>query len=70
MKNSNQEEMVIVTVDTDLNVKVQVKGVKGKGCLALTKDIEESLGTVTKRELTPEYKEETQTQKIVRNVKH
>jgi hypothetical protein len=35
---------IIIDVAPDGQVKVEVKGVKGRGCKALTKDYEESLG--------------------------
>lgn len=38
---------VIVTVSDQGDVQVEAKGVKGSGCKALTKAIEDSLGRVT-----------------------
>lgn len=35
--------------------KISVAGVKGKGCHALTKDIEDALGEVSSRANTPDY---------------
>lgn len=43
------------TIDDDGNVSFEVKGVKGKKCLEITKDIEEALGVVVNREHTGEY---------------
>lgn len=43
------------TIDDDGNVTFEVKGVKGKKCLDITKDIEEALGVVKTREHTGEY---------------
>jgi len=39
-------------------VQVAVRGVKGEGCLGLTKNIENSVGTVEEREYTAEYYEQ------------
>jgi len=51
-----------IKIDDDGNVTFQVKGVKGKECLAITKDFEEALGIVASREKTSEfYQTETQT---------
>ena len=38
------EEKVIFEIDTKGNTKVTVKGVKGRGCKALTADFEKGLG--------------------------
>lgn len=35
---------IIVTISKNNETKVEVKGIKGKGCLALTKEFEEKLG--------------------------
>ncbi len=43
------------TIDDDGNVSFEVKGVKGKKCLEITKEIEEALGVVVNREHTGEY---------------
>lgn len=52
-----QKEEVTVTVGTDGAVTVEVKGVKGKGCDAITKAIEEALGEVTAKSYTSEAKQ-------------
>ena len=52
----NRREMEI-TIDRDGNVKVRVRGVKGAECVEFTKWLEEGLGEVEKRELTPDYYE-------------
>ena len=50
-----------ITIDDDGNVTFMVKGVKGKKCLEITKDLEEALGIVRSREKTQEfYQTETQ----------
>jgi hypothetical protein len=60
------KEKIIIEIDVDGSTKVSVEGVKGKGCEALTKDIEESLGSVTERKHTPEFSQrETQSERAV-----
>ena len=50
-----------IDIDDAGNVSFQVFGVKGKKCLAITKDLEEALGIVVKQEKTAEfYQTETQ----------
>lgn len=50
-----------VTIDKDGQVQVQVRGVKGKKCLDLTKELELALGgQVTTRVMTPESEEEVE----------
>ncbi|MHC4831509.1 MAG: DUF2997 domain-containing protein [Planctomycetota bacterium] len=44
-----------ITIDDDGNVSFEVKGVKGKKCLEITKDLEEALGMVKSREHTGDY---------------
>jgi hypothetical protein len=54
---------VIVTIDKDNKMSIEVKGVKGKKCLDLTKDLELSLGGyVESREETAEMKQSASTQ--------
>ncbi len=45
---------VIVTISEEGDVKVEAKGVTGTGCKALTKAIEDSLGTVKSDQAKPE----------------
>lgn len=47
-----------ITIDKEGRVQVAVRGVKGEGCLALTKNIEDAVGTVEEREYTAEYYEQ------------
>lgn len=47
-----------ITIDKEGRVQVAVRGVKGEGCLGLTKNIENSVGTVEEREYTAEYYEQ------------
>jgi hypothetical protein len=54
-----------VTIGKDGQVQVQVRGVKGKKCLELTKELEEALGgEVLARVMTPEAVEEETQQDI------
>lgn len=50
-----------VFIDKDGKVRIEVRGVKGKACLDITKALEAALGgQVEQREMTPEAGEETQ----------
>jgi hypothetical protein len=51
-------ETIKIEIGTDGGTQVSVKGVKGKGCEALTKGIEEALGGVADRMHTPEYNQQ------------
>lgn len=51
-----------ITISPAGEVKIQVKGVSGAGCLDLTKDLEQQLGAVEDRELKSEYYEQPQQQ--------
>lgn len=48
------EPIITLEVDTDGHVIVDVSGVQGPACQALTKALEEELGTLTQRKLKPE----------------
>jgi hypothetical protein len=49
-----------IFIDPEGEVSVRVKGLKGKGCLELTKPLEEQLGSEIKsRSYTSEYYEDT-----------
>ena len=48
-----------IDIDSAGNVSFQVKGVKGKKCMELTKEFEEALGLVTKRDKTTEFYQTT-----------
>ncbi len=55
-----------ISIDDNGNVSIKVMGMKGKDCLAVTKDLEEALGIVRNREKTAEfYQTETQVSKTV-----
>lgn len=51
---ANKQELEIMIDDTGA-VTVHVQGVKGSKCLDLTKEIEEALGVVVKRDKTGEF---------------
>jgi len=48
-------EYIDVFIHPDGTVELQVKWVKGKKCLDLTKNLEQALGEVKERKLTNEY---------------
>lgn len=48
-------ENMIITISPDGSVTIEVKGVKGKSCANVTKQIESALGTVTGDKKTAEY---------------
>jgi hypothetical protein len=53
-----KSEEIEITVGPDGTVDLQVKGVKGKRCLDLTKDLEDALGgDVEQRKHSAEYYE-------------
>jgi hypothetical protein len=54
-------EEIDVIIAPDGHFEVRVRGVKGKGCLDLTREMEALLGEeVLRRDLTDEYDEEQQ----------
>lgn len=57
-------EEITITIDAQGNVEVSVKGVKGQGCKALTREIEKALGKVTADKKTREYHEKPRTNKL------
>jgi hypothetical protein len=50
-------QQMIIDISPDGDTKISVRGVKGKGCRALTADIERELGDVKSDEPTKEMKE-------------
>ena len=48
-------EEIEIEIDESGHPTLHVKGVNGKKCLDLTKDIEEALGKVVKRDNTSDY---------------
>lgn len=56
-----EEETVNVIIHPDGRVELQVCGVKGEGCLDVTKAVEEVLGNRVQRQFTSEmYEAETE----------
>ena len=56
-----EKHEIKIVIDDNGNTSFEVRGVKGKKCLAITKDWEEALGIVLKQEKTAEfYQTETQ----------
>jgi hypothetical protein len=51
----NSSEEILIEIDVDGTVKVEVKGVVGTGCEALTAELLDALGEVTSDERKPEY---------------
>jgi hypothetical protein len=47
-----------ISISPTGEVKIQVKGVHGAGCLDLTKELENQLGAVEDRQLSAEYYEQ------------
>lgn len=47
-----------ITIDGEGRVLVHVNGVSGEGCLAVTRGLEEAVGTVTERSYAPSYYEQ------------
>jgi hypothetical protein len=50
-------EEITIEIDTAGDAKVSIKGVKGKSCRDITRDIERALGQVTTDTVTHEYRE-------------
>jgi hypothetical protein len=48
---------MIVRIGRDGATSIRVEGGEGDNCLVFTRAVEEALGVVQKRELTPEYHE-------------
>lgn len=48
-------QTVIVNIDADGEVKVEAQGVAGSGCQALTRAIEQALGTTSADVKKPEF---------------
>jgi hypothetical protein len=56
-------EEIEVFIEKDGQVRIEVRGVKGMACLALTKDLEMALGgQIEEREMTPEAYDTAQEQ--------
>lgn len=50
-----KRQAITVTIDRDGNVSVAVEGVPGPRCETVTRELEDSLGTVVARKQTTEY---------------
>lgn len=59
-------EITISIFDDDTPTKIEVKGVKGEGCKALTKPLEQAFGTVTRDSPTDEMYEKVRQKEGVR----
>jgi hypothetical protein len=54
----SKKQELDIQISHDGTVTVSVIGAKGKSCLDLTKDLEESLGVVLDREMTSSFYEQ------------
>ena len=53
-----EHQNVEVVIDKEGNVVIEVDGVKGKKCDAITKQLEKVLGKVESKDYKPEYYDE------------
>lgn len=53
-----EKEELEITIDATGQVNIKVVGAKGGKCLEITKPIEEALGQVKVREMSPEFYEQ------------
>jgi len=51
---------IVITIGPDGEVKIEVEGVAGPGCMDLTRFLEEELGEVTDRQFTSAYYQESE----------
>lgn len=49
------EEKILITFSGEGDAQIEVQGVKGQKCLALTEDLEKALGQVKERRKKPEF---------------
>ena len=54
---------ILFTIAPDGSIELEVQGVKGADCVALTEAIEEALGVVVDRQKTSEYYEDETTER-------
>ncbi len=52
-----QEIKILIPKDHKKDTRIEVNGVKGEGCAALTRGIEEAIGATTHQEKTGEFYE-------------
>ena len=58
----NEIHEVEIIIQPDGQLKVEIQGVKGKGCLDMTKEMEELLGNdIIERNFTDEYNQQSDT---------
>lgn len=53
---NQQQSTVIIKVSPQGEISIEVDGIKGSDCTALTQPLEDQLGVVQDRKLKPEYK--------------
>ena len=57
-----------ITIDQEGRVQVQVRGTHGDECLAVTKNLENAVGTVSERTFSAEYYEQPVTMQEHRRI--
>ncbi|KKN90948.1 hypothetical protein LCGC14_0225320 [marine sediment metagenome] len=60
---------MIIDIDNEGNMRIEVNGVKSDKCLKETKELEDKLGVVTKRDKKPDFYakiRQTDTQRVKR----
>jgi len=60
----SKKQELDIQISNDGTVTINVLGGKGKSCLDLTKDIEESLGLVLSRETKPSFYEKEESESV------
>ena len=58
---------LLICIARDGTVTINVDGIKGKSCLDLTKDLENSLGCVSEREKKASFYEDDKTPVIIKS---
>lgn len=59
-----------VYIDTDGTVRIEVRGLKGTGCLDLTRELEAALGDqIDSREMTPEAYEQATPEQVTEQMR-
>lgn len=57
-------EEILITIPKKGKIKIEVKGIKGQGCKALTEELEKALGRTTSDKPTEEMNEQPVNQLI------